>query len=273
MATGVERRDSTAGPAGAAVPRLANLAGGEWRVPDGEWLGDVDPASGETVALVPLSGPAEVEAAVAAARAALPGWRAVPPQRRARALMRLREELLRRRDELAASSPPTWARPLPTPMARSARDRVGRGRRRRSRTCSRARTLEGVADGRRRRDGAPAGRRRRRDHALQLPGDDPALVPALCDRLRQHLRPEALGARPARRESDRRAGRRDRRDPARCRQPGPRRPRRRRGVARPRRGRRDLLCRPGRDGSLSPAARPRAASGCRRWAGPRTRWS
>ncbi len=100
MATGVERRDSTAGPAGAAVPRLANLAGGEWRVPDGEWLGDVDPASGETVALVPLSGPAEVEAAVAAARAALPGWRAVPPQRRARAVLRLREELLRRRDEL-----------------------------------------------------------------------------------------------------------------------------------------------------------------------------
>ena len=62
----------------------------------------MDPATGETVALVPLSGAAEVEAAVAAARAAQPGWRAVPPQQRARAVLALREGLLRRREELAA---------------------------------------------------------------------------------------------------------------------------------------------------------------------------
>ena len=82
---------------------LANYVGGEWRVVgDVEALADVDPASGETVALVPLSGAAEVDAAVAAARAAQPGWRAVPPQRRARAVLALREELLRRREELTA---------------------------------------------------------------------------------------------------------------------------------------------------------------------------
>jgi malonate-semialdehyde dehydrogenase (acetylating) / methylmalonate-semialdehyde dehydrogenase len=100
MATGVKRREAARAPATGSPPRLANLAGGEWREPDGEWLADIDPASGETAALVPLSGRAEVDAAVAAARAAVPGWRAVPPQRRARAVLRLREELLHRRDEL-----------------------------------------------------------------------------------------------------------------------------------------------------------------------------
>jgi malonate-semialdehyde dehydrogenase (acetylating) / methylmalonate-semialdehyde dehydrogenase len=87
-----------------AAPVLANYVGGEWVAAGGgiETLADVDPATGETAARVPLSGAAEVRAAVEAARAAQPGWRAVPPQRRARAVLRLREELLRRREELVA---------------------------------------------------------------------------------------------------------------------------------------------------------------------------
>jgi malonate-semialdehyde dehydrogenase (acetylating) / methylmalonate-semialdehyde dehydrogenase len=85
------------------VVRLPNYIGGAW-VGTGavETLADVDPASGETLAEVPLSGATEVEAAVAAARAAQPGWRELPPQRRARAVLALREELLERREELAA---------------------------------------------------------------------------------------------------------------------------------------------------------------------------
>jgi malonate-semialdehyde dehydrogenase (acetylating) / methylmalonate-semialdehyde dehydrogenase len=86
-----------------AAPRLPNYIGGTWADAEGvETLADVDPASGETLAQVPLSGAAEVAAAVAAARAALPGWRATPPQRRAGAILALREELLGRREELAA---------------------------------------------------------------------------------------------------------------------------------------------------------------------------
>jgi malonate-semialdehyde dehydrogenase (acetylating)/methylmalonate-semialdehyde dehydrogenase len=86
-----------------AAPRLPNYIGGTWADAEGVGtLADVDPASGETLAQVPLSGAAEVDAAVAAARAALPGWRAVPPQRRAQAVLALREELLVRREELAA---------------------------------------------------------------------------------------------------------------------------------------------------------------------------
>ncbi len=83
--------------------RLANYVGGEWRSADGvETIEDVNPATGEVVAEVPLSGKAEVRAAVEAARAAQPGWRSLPPQRRARAVLALREGLLARREELVA---------------------------------------------------------------------------------------------------------------------------------------------------------------------------
>ncbi|HEY6550342.1 MAG TPA: aldehyde dehydrogenase family protein, partial [Solirubrobacterales bacterium] len=87
----------------AVAVRLANYVGGQWRPADGvATLDDVDPVSGETTALVPLSGAVQVRNAVEAARAAQPGWGEVPPQRRAGALLALREELLRRRDELVA---------------------------------------------------------------------------------------------------------------------------------------------------------------------------
>ncbi len=83
--------------------RLANYVGGMWRaVDDVATLDDVDPATGEVSALVPLSGTRQVREAVEAARAAQPEWRAVPPQRRARALLALRAELERRREELVA---------------------------------------------------------------------------------------------------------------------------------------------------------------------------
>jgi acyl-CoA reductase-like NAD-dependent aldehyde dehydrogenase len=71
--------------------RLANYVGGAWRPADGaDTLDDVDPATGEITALVPLSGAKQVREAVEAARAAQPEWRAVSPQRRARALLALR---------------------------------------------------------------------------------------------------------------------------------------------------------------------------------------
>jgi malonate-semialdehyde dehydrogenase (acetylating)/methylmalonate-semialdehyde dehydrogenase len=82
---------------------LPNYVGGAWLdAAEAGTLADVDPASGETLAMVPLSGAAEVEAAVRAARAAQPAWGEQPPQRRAAAVLALREELLRRRGELAA---------------------------------------------------------------------------------------------------------------------------------------------------------------------------
>jgi malonate-semialdehyde dehydrogenase (acetylating) / methylmalonate-semialdehyde dehydrogenase len=86
-----------------AAATLANYVGGAWR-PAGEvpTLDDVDPATGEVTALVPLSGARQVREAVEAARSAQAEWRAVPPQRRARAVLALRDGLLRRREELVA---------------------------------------------------------------------------------------------------------------------------------------------------------------------------
>jgi malonate-semialdehyde dehydrogenase (acetylating)/methylmalonate-semialdehyde dehydrogenase len=87
-------------PAARALP---NYVAGRWTdadAPEGA-LEDRDPATGEVAALVPLSGPGDVDAAVHAAREAQPAWRAVPPQRRARAVMALREALWARREDIA----------------------------------------------------------------------------------------------------------------------------------------------------------------------------
>jgi malonate-semialdehyde dehydrogenase (acetylating)/methylmalonate-semialdehyde dehydrogenase len=106
-----------------SAPRLPNYVAGAWVNVDGvEALADVDPGSGETVAAVPLSGAAEVDAAVAAARAAQPAWRELPPQRRARAILALREELLRRREELTELVSADMGKTLP-----DADGEVGRG--------------------------------------------------------------------------------------------------------------------------------------------------
>ncbi len=62
-----------------------------------------NPATGQTLALVPMGGAADVDAAVIAARAALPVWRAVSVIERARRMFTLREGLVARREVLAAA--------------------------------------------------------------------------------------------------------------------------------------------------------------------------
>jgi len=81
---------------------LRNYVAGEWRSASAaDVLEDRDPVSGEVAAFVPLSGAADVDAAVQAAREAQPAWRDLAPQRRARAIMRLRQELVEHQEELA----------------------------------------------------------------------------------------------------------------------------------------------------------------------------
>ncbi len=62
-----------------------------------------NPATGEQTGRLPLATPAEVDAAVQAAKAAFPAWSQTPPLRRARVLFKLREILEQRADELAAA--------------------------------------------------------------------------------------------------------------------------------------------------------------------------
>ncbi|HZQ61835.1 MAG TPA: CoA-acylating methylmalonate-semialdehyde dehydrogenase [Casimicrobiaceae bacterium] len=61
-----------------------------------------NPATGEVIRHVPFANRDDVDAAVAAARAAFPEWRAAPALRRARILMRFRELLDARKKSLAA---------------------------------------------------------------------------------------------------------------------------------------------------------------------------
>lgn len=71
-------------------------------VPPGGCTGPVhDPATGEVIARVALGSAADVDAAVAAARAAQPDWRRRTAQQRARVMFRFRELMEARRDELA----------------------------------------------------------------------------------------------------------------------------------------------------------------------------
>ena len=90
-------------PSGAGDPSLDNYVGGRWTPPRrAEALDVTNPATGETLARVPLSARADLDAAVQAAREALPAWRAVSVIERGRRLFALREGLDARREELAS---------------------------------------------------------------------------------------------------------------------------------------------------------------------------
>src|SRR5215216_3533781 len=87
-----------------AVRVLDNYIGGSWTPSaSDEGLDVTNPATGEVLARVPLSSAADLDAAVAAARAALPVWRSLSVIERARKLFVLRAELDARREELARS--------------------------------------------------------------------------------------------------------------------------------------------------------------------------
>jgi malonate-semialdehyde dehydrogenase (acetylating)/methylmalonate-semialdehyde dehydrogenase len=83
---------------------LNNFIGGRW-VPAqaSNYLDVTNPANGDVLARVPLSGASDVEAAVAAASAALPDWRGRAVGERTELIFALREQFRRRIDELAAS--------------------------------------------------------------------------------------------------------------------------------------------------------------------------
>jgi malonate-semialdehyde dehydrogenase (acetylating)/methylmalonate-semialdehyde dehydrogenase len=84
---------------------LDNYVAGRWTpaTDPSDVLDVTNPATGEVLARVPLSGAHDLDAAVGSARAALPEWRAVSTIARTRKLFELRERLVARSDELARS--------------------------------------------------------------------------------------------------------------------------------------------------------------------------
>ncbi|MGQ0542422.1 MAG: aldehyde dehydrogenase [Blastocatellia bacterium] len=69
---------------------IANYIGGELVTPNsGEYLDNINPATGEVYSQIPDSGEHDVECAVAAAKAAFPIWSAMPSEERFTLLMQL----------------------------------------------------------------------------------------------------------------------------------------------------------------------------------------
>jgi malonate-semialdehyde dehydrogenase (acetylating) / methylmalonate-semialdehyde dehydrogenase len=88
-----------------ATRLLDNYIDGEWTPAQAatDVLDVVNPANGEVLARVPLSGASDLDLAVRAAREALPEWRGVSTIARARKLFELRERLVARSDDLSRS--------------------------------------------------------------------------------------------------------------------------------------------------------------------------
>ncbi|WP_043263675.1 aldehyde dehydrogenase family protein [Streptomyces sp. CT34] len=86
---------------------------GSWRPAEGSGTIEVvDPADERVIGTVPAGSAADVDAAVRAARAALPGWAATPPAVRADRLAALRDQLAARAEEIAATVTAELGSPL-----------------------------------------------------------------------------------------------------------------------------------------------------------------
>ncbi|HUH12675.1 MAG TPA: aldehyde dehydrogenase family protein, partial [Longimicrobiales bacterium] len=87
-----------------ATTPIPNFIGGRWTsAAASEALDVTDPATGDLLGRVPLSGSDDVGRAVSAARDAFPAWRATPAVERVRVLFRLHSLLEANHEELARS--------------------------------------------------------------------------------------------------------------------------------------------------------------------------
>ena len=175
--------------------------GGERRAGStGESFDVLDPSTDEVVESVTLAGPDDVDAAVAAARAAYAEWsRATPVERsavltRAAALLDERAEELAQLESRQAGKPIRLAREFDVPGTVDNTAFFGAA----------ARRLDGMATARvlgrpHLLDPARADRRRRLDRPVELPAADGGVEGAAGHRRRQHHRPQAGRDHPAHR--------------------------------------------------------------------------
>ncbi|SPF01414.1 aldehyde dehydrogenase family protein [Streptomyces sp. MA5143a] len=88
--------------------------GGDWRPAAGtDTIEVVNPADEQVIGRVPAGTAEDVDAAVRAARAALPGWAATPPAERGGVIGALRDALAARREEIAETVTAELGSPLP----------------------------------------------------------------------------------------------------------------------------------------------------------------
>lgn len=108
------------------MEHLHNTINGDMVAPrNGRYLDNVEPATGQVYSRVPDSDAADVDAAVAAARAAFPGWSGAPPAERHRVMMAVAAGIRDRLDELShleavdSGKPLRLARQVEIPRAAS----------------------------------------------------------------------------------------------------------------------------------------------------------
>jgi malonate-semialdehyde dehydrogenase (acetylating)/methylmalonate-semialdehyde dehydrogenase len=84
------------------VKKVQNYVNGEWLDSQSTQIADVvNPATGQLLAKVPTSTPAELNKAVQSAKEAFPAWRQTPPVARARLLFKLKQLLEENFEELS----------------------------------------------------------------------------------------------------------------------------------------------------------------------------
>jgi len=92
---------------------LSNFIGGAYApASDGRTMPIIDPSTGEQYAEAPVSGAADVEAAMTAAATAFEGWRDATPSERARALLKLADAIEDRADDLVAAEVRNTGKPV-----------------------------------------------------------------------------------------------------------------------------------------------------------------
>ena len=94
-------------------PRLTHLIDGQSREPNaGDWIEVHEPATGAALALCAAGDAQDVDAAVAAATAALPGWSTLPASQRAQWMHRLADALEARVDAFAQAESRDGGKPI-----------------------------------------------------------------------------------------------------------------------------------------------------------------
>ena len=97
---------------------LNNFVNGEYvAAASGQTSAVVDPSTGEEYAQAPVSGAADVGAALAAAAGAFEGWRDATPAERSLALLRMAEAVQARADEIVAAECRNTGKPVGLTMA------------------------------------------------------------------------------------------------------------------------------------------------------------
>ena len=100
------------------LQKLHNLVGGERTAPaDGHYTDVVDPSTGEAYAQAPLSGPADIDAAYAAAQRAFEGWRETTPAERQHSLLRIADAVEARAEELVEAESRNTGKLVPLTMS------------------------------------------------------------------------------------------------------------------------------------------------------------